>query len=91
MSYWYGARFVVVEGYQTLRLTDDAIDQLLDSPNTDLLRRYRNGSFHYQPTYFDSRFVDFLREGEATAEWVAQLHRELGRYCWTALGDSTPR
>jgi hypothetical protein len=57
MSYWYAGLYVLIDGWRTLGLHDDEIDRLLDSPNVDLLRRYRNGVFHFQRTYFDERFV----------------------------------
>ena len=60
MSYWYGALYVVVEGYYELRLNDATINQLLKSPNVSLLRRFRNGAFHFQADYFHSRFTDFM-------------------------------
>jgi hypothetical protein len=48
MSYWYAALYVVIEGWRDLGLADATIDALLQSPNVDLLKRYRNGVFHFQ-------------------------------------------
>ena len=79
MSHWYAALYVVIEGYQKLDIHDPQIDELLDSPNVDLLRRYRNGTCHFQHTYFDDRFVDFM-ETEDTPLWVRNLNREFGRF-----------
>jgi hypothetical protein len=47
MSYWYGGLYVVIEGWRELKLTDNTIDILLQSPNVELLRRYRNAVFHF--------------------------------------------
>ena len=80
MSYWYGGLFVVIEGWQELGLSEPTIDKLLASPNVQLLRRYRNGVFHFQKNYFDDRFVEFMREGENTVEWVRDLTLHFGRY-----------
>jgi len=41
MSYWYGALFVVIEGWRELQLSDPSIEPLLASDNVDLLKRYR--------------------------------------------------
>ena len=60
MSHWYAALYVVVEGYRELGLQNAKVDALLTSPNVDLLRRYRNGVDHFQKSYFDARFVDFM-------------------------------
>ena len=79
MSYWYAALYVVVEGYQELRLSDPEIDRLIRSPHVELLRRYRNGVFHYQKKYFDEQFSGFMGPPE-TVEWVRSLSSELGRY-----------
>src|SRR5579863_619575 len=80
MSYWYGGLFVVIEGWQELRLKDPQVDPLLLSKNVDLLRRYRNGVFHFQRIYFDNRIVEFMRDGENCVGWVRQLNNEFGRF-----------
>jgi len=79
MSYWYGGLYVVVEGWRELGLSDPEVDRLLASPNVDLLRRYRNGAFHYQSDYFDSRFVDFVSE-KGTAGWIRELREALSSF-----------
>ena len=80
MSYWYGGLYVVVEGWQTLKLSDSTIDSLLEDPNVALLRRYRNGTFHYQEKYWDDRFLQFIVEGANSAGWVRELNRQFGRF-----------
>jgi hypothetical protein len=59
MSYSYATLYVVIEGWRQLKLTDPTIDDLLRSPNVNLLRRFRNGAYHFQPEYFDGRLTDF--------------------------------
>jgi len=76
MSYYYSGAYAVVEGWRELGLSDPAIDDLLRSPNVDLLRRYRNGAFHFQREYFDPRFRDFIGEG-GSARWIANLWQAL--------------
>ena len=80
MSYWYGGLYVVIEGWQELSLADGTIDQLLSSPNVGLLKRYRNGVFHFQKKYSDERFMEFIRDGDNVVNWVRSLNLELGRY-----------
>ncbi len=81
MSVWYGLLYVVVEGWKDLKLKDDAIDMLLKSKNTDLLRHYRNATFHYprKHEYNDKRFENFYKE-TSTVEWIRKLNSELGRF-----------
>ena len=80
MSYWYGGLYVVIEGWRRLKLSDQVIDTLLNSPNVDLLRRYRNGCFHFQEKYFDDRFLKFIDEGTDVVWWVRELNQQLGRF-----------
>ena len=79
MSYWYAGLFVVIEGWEELELHDPDIDKLIASPYKDLLRRFRNGAFHYQKEYFDERFREFQTE-QGSVAWVRELNLTLGRY-----------
>lgn len=85
MSYWYAGLFVVIEGWREMGLQDQEIANLLDSPNVDLLRRYRNGVFHFQRTYFDERFLAFIRDGEDVVDWVRSLNSAFGRFFLNAF------
>ena len=79
-SYWFAALYVLIEGWKKLGLNDIKIDTLLKSEYCDLLRRYRNGVFHYQEDYFDRRFKEFYDEGDDIADWVNEVHEEFSRY-----------
>ena len=81
MSLWYGLLYVVIEGWKMLKLNDSVINSLLKSPNTDLLKKYRNAVFHFPKThkYLDQRFENFYKE-KATVDWVRKLNFEFGRY-----------
>lgn len=91
MSYWYGGLYVVIEGWKDLGLRDATIDTLLISPNVDLLRRFRNGAFHFQRKYNDQRFMDFMTEGIDAVEWIRQLNEQFGRYFLAALSNPSNR
>lgn len=80
LSQWYGNLYVVAEGWQELRLSDPVVDGLLESPNLNLLKRYRNGAFHFQKKFYDDRFLDFMDMKGVTVDWVRSLHQEFGRY-----------
>jgi hypothetical protein len=79
MSYWYGGLYVVVEGWRKLRLSDPKIDALLTSQNVNLLKRYRNGIFHFQKNYLDERFIEFM-ESQDSVPWVRELNLAFGDY-----------
>lgn len=66
---------------RAIRYTDRVIDALLAHPNgyKNLLRRYRNGIYHYQRELLDSRLLTFLGTGDEHVLWVQVLHREFQR------------
>lgn len=75
---WCGLLYVVVEGYRELKLKDSAVDSLLaDSQRIEVLRRCRNGMFHFQKDYFDPRFIGPLLDLFFT-EWAVRLTKALG-------------
>jgi hypothetical protein len=80
LSFLYASLFVVVEGWRELRLADDEIDAYLASENTDLLRRFRNGVFHFQRDFDDPRFMEFLDEADDPVEWARSLHAAFARW-----------
>lgn len=79
MTYWYASLYVVVEGWQQLGLHDPDIDALLESPSVELLRRFRNGAFHYQEPWLDPRLTDFCGVLE-NVDWTTDLTARFGRY-----------
>ena len=80
MSYWYASMYVVIEGWKELGLSDAKIDNLLKSSNVDLLKRYRNGVFHFQKDYFDERFMGFIDSGWDAVNWIYELREEFSRF-----------
>ena len=89
LSKWYAAEYVVIEGWRKARLYDPVIDKSLDrwADVVDMLRRYRNGVFHYQPNIVESRFEPILRDSEQSMFWANYLHTEFLRYYWTYVRD----
>lgn len=81
MCLWYGMLFVVIEGWREAKLSDPEVDRLLSSPNTELLRRFRNGMFHFQKDrWLPPKLSDFFVPTNKTVEWVRALTAELRRY-----------
>jgi hypothetical protein len=81
MSYWYGGLYVVIEGWQEMNLHDQAIDSLLmHSDNVELLKKYRNGVFHFQKNYFDKRFLNFMTQGNNCVEWVRNIREAFSNF-----------
>jgi hypothetical protein len=74
MGYWYGGLYVVIEGWRELGLQDPAVDVLLqDEARVALLKRFRNGAFHFQKHYWDDRFSAIMKDQESFV-WIMALH-----------------
>lgn len=85
MSLWYALLAVVIEGWNELRLADAAVAELMESPYLGKLRRHRNGVFHFQRPYWDSRRIELILGGAESAAWVRRIHHELGRVLLAAI------
>lgn len=79
VCYWIGSLYVVVEGWQQLKLSDKDVDTLLTSPHVYYLRRFRNGVFHFQKSYFDQRFLALFEQSDGMV-WVTDLHKAFSRF-----------
>lgn len=80
MSLWYGTFYVLIEGWQELGLKDKKIDAMLKSKNVALLKRYRNGVFHFQKEYYDKRFIELMENGIDITNWIRDLRDEFSRW-----------
>lgn len=89
MAHWYGALYVVVEGWKDMGLKDQVVDKMLESSNVKLLKRFRHGAFHFQKEYFDSRFTNFWDNSKQTVPWVRQLNSAFGRFFLKEMGSRT--
>jgi hypothetical protein len=80
MLQFYAALWVSVEGWRKCPLSDETVDELLTNAafeeNVQLLRRFRNGVYHYQPDLINERLLAFLHEGEHAVTWAFLLHDE---------------
>jgi hypothetical protein len=72
MFYWYSGLYVVVEGFRELKLKDDKIETLMQSPNTEALRLMRNATFHFQKEFFSPKIMHFINSPDSVP-WVRSL------------------
>lgn len=80
LEVYYGALYVVVEGYQGLGLQDAEIDHFLSNEGyVRLLRRFRNAVFHFTGTPLDKRLTEFLAAPES-AKWAIGLNRAFRKF-----------
>jgi len=64
----------VIEGYEKIGIADPTIDKLLlNKKNREILRRYRNGVYHFQPDIFDDREVDLMTSAHEVLPWLDEL------------------
>ena len=86
MVQYLAALWVAIEGWRQCPLTDPMVDELLTHPaferNLQLLRRFRNGVYHYQKDLINERLLAFLKEGERTIPWAFLVHYEFRRVLW---------
>jgi hypothetical protein len=80
LAFFYASLFVVIEGWRELGFEDEEIDGYLASENTDLLRRFRNGVFHFQKDFDDQRFMGFLDDAEEPVDWARGLNSAFSRW-----------
>lgn len=86
LLYSYSGIYLVIEGWNDLKLTDSRIDALLASPLVDKLRRFRNATFHYLRDPVSLKHLEFFGAAEEkTEEWLDELYRELERF----FGENT--
>lgn len=93
-SAFYASLWVVVEGWREVPLSDPSVDEMLTANPRylDILKRYRNSVFHYQPTHdaIHSRQIGLLAEGEVVGLWLCLLHDEFCRVYWEKLPRAAP-
>lgn len=78
LQVFYGLLFVVVEGYQEFGCHDPEVDKLL--ARSDLvngLRRFRNGTFHFQPEPITTPKVEEFMDVPGSEEWTFDLYATL--------------
>lgn len=81
---WFASVWVVIEGWRETSLSDPVVGKLLDTyPDyCELLRRFRNGIYHFQPDLFDPRLTTLPTSGEEPLMWVYALFYEFKRFFW---------
>lgn len=79
--YSYSGIYLVIEGWKELKLSDEAIDNLILSPFVDRLRLFRNATFHYQKEIISQKLLQFFgSKEEATELWLNEIYDEFGRF-----------
>ena len=75
-SLWFSTLWVALDGWRELGLSDDHIQEVLDDDRMDLLRQFRNVTFHFKREYVAPRHLAFLTAEDSMA-WVFNAHYSL--------------
>lgn len=78
---WLASLYVVVDAWKELGKTDKVVSELLDSYDdySQLMRRFRNAVYHYQPTPLCEKLTTFLDPGSEVLPWATALQFEFQR------------
>ena len=76
-SYWLSSLYVVVEGFEYLKLDRKKVPSISDN-RIETLRLFRNATFHYQNNY--DKQVKFHKKDLDMMNFSEQLHHEFERY-----------
>lgn len=79
LDLYYWTLYVLIEWWRDLKIKDERINILIQSKNTELLRKYRNWVFHFQKNWYDDRFENLHKE-ESIVNWTIELSKEFGRF-----------
>jgi hypothetical protein len=72
---WFGVLYIVIEGWPTLKLNEPHITKLLRSHFKDLLRNFRNATFH-PDDYDDARIQALVDTGQESIDWAREVTLE---------------
>jgi hypothetical protein len=81
MSVWYSLLYVVVEGYRDLKVPFAPLDAVLAKDDyINLLRLFRNATFHYQEDPLSEKLIGFLGKPDSEV-WIRDLNKQLQAFC----------
>jgi hypothetical protein len=85
ISVWYSLLYVVVEGYQELEHKFEPLDALLAQEEyVNLLRLFRNATFHYQEDPLTEKIIGFLDKKDSE-HWIRELNKQFQSFFLKAL------
>lgn len=85
LSVWYALLYVVIEGYRDLKQEFGPLDALLKREEyVDLLRLFRNATFHYQENPLSEKIIGFL-EKEDSENWIHELNKQFQTFFLSVL------
>ena len=77
LNFWLSSLYVVAEGFLELKLKDPHLESLIRE-NFDSLRKFRNGTFHFQNEY--NKQMQFFGGVDVKLNWAVELHEGFREY-----------
>lgn len=85
ISVWYSLLYVVIEGYRDLKQNFQPLDDVLAKEDyVNLLRLFRNATFHYQEDPLSEKLLGFLAKPDSES-WIRSLDQQLQAFFMQAL------
>jgi hypothetical protein len=79
MFLWLGVLYIVIEGWPTLKLNEPRITKLLRSRFKELLRDFRNATFHPED-FDDARIRALVDTDQESIEWARKVTLEFNSF-----------
>lgn len=77
LDYWLSSLFVVVEGFEDLRLRDPVLEPMI-AAHRDSLKLYRNATLHFQRK--PDKHLQFHHGETSRLNWAEDLHEAFSAY-----------
>ena len=77
---WYTSLICVIEGYLKLNLSNDKIDQLLNSHHYESLKGFRHAFTGYHKDYYNLFLINQLLADKDSVKWVNEIHYAFHTY-----------
>lgn len=89
LAHWLASLYVVAEGWQEIGIPDRVIAELIAKydEHLQLMRRLRNGVYHFQRKPLSEKLTDFLDPKSEGTLWAEALLFEYKRFLVCAMPD----
>ena len=89
LAHWLASLYVVVEGWQEIGEPDPVISNLILKYDDyyQLMRRFRNAVYHFQPKPMSEKISDFLEVKSEGHAWAYALLFEFKRFLVLTVPD----
>jgi len=89
LAHWLASLYVVADGWQEIGIPDPVISNLIATYDDyyQLMRRFRNGVYHFQHKPLSVKLTDFLKPKSEGTLWAEALLFEFKRFLVLTVPD----